>query len=78
MLFGKNINKYYLKYSIYIIIGIIALIFVDVYQLELPEIVGSIVSNIENKTLTIELVNGYIQRLILIVFIMLCIITLVY
>lgn len=70
MLFGKNINKYYLKYSIYIIIGIIALIFVDVYQLELPEIVGSIVSNIENKTLTIELVNGYIQRLILIVFIM--------
>lgn len=70
MLFGRNINKYYFKYSIYIIIGIIALIFVDIYQLKMPEIIGAIVTNIENKSLTIELINYYIKEMIVIVLIM--------
>jgi len=70
MLFGKNINKYYIKYAVYIIIGIIALIFVDVYQLKMPEILGGLVSNIKNKTLTIELVTQYIKEMILIVTVM--------
>lgn len=70
MLFGRNINKYYFKYSIYIIIGIIALIFVDIYQLKMPEIIGAIVTNIENKSLTIELINDYIKEMIVIVLIM--------
>ena len=70
MLFGKNINKYYLKYAIYIIFGIIALIFVDVYQLKMPEIIGGLVSNIKDKTLTFELVNEYIKQMIIIVLIM--------
>ena len=70
MLFGRNINKYYFKYSIYIIIGIIALIFVDIYQLKMPEIIGAIVTNIENKSLTIELINDYIKEMIMIVLIM--------
>lgn len=70
MLFGKNINKYYLKYLAYIIIGIIALIFVDVYQLKMPEIIGGLVSNIKDKTLTIDLINGYIKDMIMIVIIM--------
>ena len=51
MLFGKNINKYYIKYLPYIIVGIIALIFVDLYQLEVPEIIGQIVDDINEKTL---------------------------
>ena len=70
VLFGININKYYFKYSIYIIIGIIALIFVDIYQLKMPEIIGAIVTNIENKSLTIELMNDYIKEMIVIVLIM--------
>ena len=70
MLFGKNINKYYLKYAIYIIFGIIALIFVDVYQLKMPEIIGGLVSNIKDKTLTFELVNEYIKQMIIIVLVM--------
>lgn len=70
VLFGKNINKYYFKYSIYIIIGIIALIFVDIYQLKMPEIIGAIVTNIENKSLTMELINDYIKEMIVIVLIM--------
>ena len=70
MLFGKNINKYYLKYAVYIIFGIIALIFVDVYQLKMPEIIGGLVSNIKDKSLTLELVNEYIKDMIIIVLIM--------
>ena len=70
MLFGKNINKYYLKYAVYIIFGVIALIFVDVYQLKMPEIIGGLVSNIKDKTLTLELVNEYIKQMIIIVLVM--------
>jgi ATP-binding cassette subfamily B protein len=70
LLFGKNINKYYLKYLAYIIIGIIALIFVDVYQLKMPEIIGGLVSNIKDKTLTLDLINSYIKEMIIIVIIM--------
>ena len=43
MLFGKYINRYYLKYAYLFIIGIIALIFVDVIQLFIPKYVGEVV-----------------------------------
>ncbi len=43
MIFGKFINKYYLKYIISFIIGTIALIVVDYSQLRLPEIVGELI-----------------------------------
>lgn len=70
MLFGKNINKYYIKYLHYIIIGIIALIFVDVYQLKIPEIIGGLVKNINEKTLTSDIILQYTKEMILIVLIM--------
>ena len=38
MLFGKYINKYYLIFSWVLLIGIIALILVDLAQLKIPEI----------------------------------------
>ena len=38
MIFGKHINKYYLKYSYLIIGGILALLLVDFMQLEIPEL----------------------------------------
>ena len=43
MLFGKYINKYYLKYSILFIIGVAALVLVDVAQLFVPQYLGEIV-----------------------------------
>ncbi|MFI3329219.1 MAG: ABC transporter ATP-binding protein [bacterium] len=43
MIFGKFINKYYLKYIISFVIGAIALIVVDYSQLRLPEIVGELI-----------------------------------
>ena len=70
MLFGKNINKYYIKYWYYILIGIIALIFVDIYQLKIPEIIGSIIDDIESKTLNTQMIVEYVKQMILVVFIM--------
>ena len=48
MLLGKYINKYYLKYAVPFIIGVIALVLVDYYQLEIPKFLGNIVTSIEN------------------------------
>ena len=38
MIFGKHINKYYLKYSYMLIGGVLALLLVDFMQLEIPEL----------------------------------------
>jgi ATP-binding cassette subfamily B protein len=70
MLFGKNINKYYIKYIHYIILGIIALIFVDIYQLKIPEIIGSIVDDVKEKSLTAEMIIQYTKEMALVVLIM--------
>ena len=33
MLLNKNLNKYYLRYAFYIIVGIVAVVVVDFFQL---------------------------------------------
>lgn len=38
MLFGKHINRYYLKYLPLLLLGIAALLLVDLFQLEIPEV----------------------------------------
>ena len=43
MLFGKHINRYYLKYAPLFILGILALVAVDVIQLFIPEYLGEVV-----------------------------------
>ncbi len=48
MLFGKHVNKYYLKYCYLFLIGILADVFVDIIQTLLPEYLGIIVDNINN------------------------------
>ena len=44
MLFGKHINKYYFKYGWMLLIGIVALVGVDYFQLEIPEFYQMIVN----------------------------------
>ena len=48
MLFGKYINKYYLKYWAFFLIGIIFLILVDYLQLYVPEFLGQIIDFFDN------------------------------
>ena len=37
MLFGKHINRYYLKYALGLLLGLLALVMVDFLQLEIPK-----------------------------------------
>lgn len=50
MIFGKHINKYYLKYSWILLIGIASLVAVDVFQLRIPELYGQIIDGLDPTT----------------------------
>lgn len=52
MIFGKLINRYYLKYWYYFFFGIIATIAVDIIQLFIPEIIGDAVTRLTGNTIT--------------------------
>ena len=53
MLLGKHLNKYYLKYAFFFIIGVISLVAVDYLQTLLPEYLGNLVGLFEQyKTIT--------------------------
>ena len=47
MIFGKHINKYYFKYAHMLILGILALLFVDMLQLEIPEFYRMVINGLE-------------------------------
>ena len=51
MIFGKHINKYYLRFAHFFILGIVALLVIDYVQLEIPEIIGAVIDGLEYKTL---------------------------
>ena len=53
MIFGKHVNRYYLKYSPLIILGILALFLVDTFHLEIPKLYGLIINGINSDTGTI-------------------------
>jgi len=46
MIFGKAINKYYLRNAHWFIVGIIALIVIDYVQLEIPRVISEIVGGL--------------------------------
>ena len=48
MLFGKYINKYYLKYWYFFLIGIVSLVVIDYVQLFQPEYLGAIVDHLSS------------------------------
>ncbi len=54
MLFGKHINKYYLKYSPILLLGILALVLVDYMQLVVPELYGTVINGINQGVVEIE------------------------
>ncbi len=64
MLFGRHVNSFYLKYGIFFLLGIAALFVVDYAQLEIPDIMGSIIEKLENKTLTEHELSGYVSAMI--------------
>lgn len=69
MVIGKHFTKYYFKYGFLFIVGILALIFVDFFQLEIPEIIGNIIDGIRDNTLTKEMILDYAIKMLGIAFI---------
>lgn len=76
MIFGKYINKYYLRYAPMLLIGLAALIAVDYTQLEIPELYqllingvndGSVTMNGVEYTFNIDFVLEYICKPMLII-----------
>ncbi len=47
MIFGKHVNRYYFKYAHLIIFGVLALLLVDFFQLEIPELYRMVLEGIE-------------------------------
>ena len=72
MLFGKYINKYYLIFSWILIIGIAALIFVDIAQLKIPEIYSAIIDGLNGKgtPLTEGLLLSFCYELFIVIAVM--------
>lgn len=56
MIFGKYINKYYLKYAWILLVGLAALVLVDYFQLEVPELYRMVVNGI--NTGVVETAEG--------------------
>lgn len=52
MLFGRYVNRFYLKYGILFFLGLVALVIVDYVQLLIPDVIGNIIDGLELKTLT--------------------------
>ena len=52
MLFGRYINRYYLKYLPLLLLGVLALLLVDVFQLRIPELYRLVVNGIADGGVT--------------------------
>ncbi len=54
MLFGKHINRYYLRYAPSLLLGVLALIVVDYAQLKVPEFYRLIINGINDGAVLID------------------------
>ena len=54
MIFGKHINRYYVKYAWLLLLGLAALIGVDYMQLEIPELYQAIVNGMNQDYVTMD------------------------
>ena len=48
MIFGKHINRYYLRYGLWLILGVLALAMIDVFQLKIPELYRMVINGMNN------------------------------
>lgn len=54
MLFGKHINRYYLRYSAILLLGLLALIVVDYAQLTIPELYQMVINGMNEGFVTVD------------------------
>ncbi len=54
MIFGKHINRYYLKYALWLILGLAALLLVDYFQLEVPKLYRMVINGMNDGAVTVD------------------------
>jgi ATP-binding cassette subfamily B protein len=54
MIFGKHINRYYIKYGWMLLLGIFALVIVDIGQLVVPELYRMVVNGMNTGMVTVD------------------------
>ena len=54
MIFGKHINRYYLRYAFWLILGLVALVAVDYLQLEIPALYGMVLNGMNDGFVTVD------------------------
>lgn len=54
MIFGKHINRYYFKYAHMLLFGILALLMVDLLQLEIPELYRMVINGVSEGRVEIS------------------------
>ena len=54
MIFGKHINRYYLKFGPMLILGLLSLILVDYLQLEIPKLYGAVIDGMKAGVVVLE------------------------
>ena len=54
MIFGKHINKYYLKYIVWILLGLVALIVVDYLQLKIPNLYQMVINGMNDGYVMVD------------------------
>ena len=52
LIFGKHINRYYLRYAPMLILGALALFLVDYMQLIIPELYSAVIEGLETGFVT--------------------------
>ena len=53
MLFGKHINRYYLRHAPALLFGILSLVIVDYMQLKIPELYKMVVNGLNTGMVTV-------------------------
>ncbi len=54
MIFGKHINKYYIKHIFALLLGVLALLLVDWFQLKIPELYSAVIDGINKGFAVID------------------------
>ena len=54
MIFGKHINRYYLKFGWMLVIGLVSLVMVDYLQLEVPKFYQMVVNGVSSGTVEVD------------------------
>ena len=54
MIFGKHINKYYVKYAGWLLLGLAALVLVDYIQLIVPNLYQQVINGMNTGYVTVD------------------------